>query len=64
MPAFDELRNELDALRDNQHYTVNDAFHKLVHQYHGTAEKIEQLVLFQEQLEQEGHQVTWPTLST
>ena len=59
MPAFDELRNELDILR-SQGLTPDDAFHKLVEDYHENAEKLEHFVHLQEQLECEGHPVTWP----
>lgn len=59
MPAYDELRNELDELR-SERLTVNESFQKLVEKYNKHAQKIEQLIYLQEQLEREGHKVSWP----
>ncbi|MEM9087852.1 MAG: hypothetical protein AAGC93_03815, partial [Cyanobacteria bacterium P01_F01_bin.53] len=60
MPAFDKLRNELDKLR-GKGLSVNNAFHKLVKKYHKNAKEREGLLYIQEQLEREGHPVTWPS---
>jgi len=60
MPAFDELRNQLDKLRQEANLTVDEAFHQLVEDYNEDAEAMEQLVYFQEELERKGYVVTWP----
>lgn len=59
MPAFDELRDELDILLDND-YEVNAGFQHLVKKYNQHTQIQEDLLLLQEQLESEGHEITWP----
>jgi hypothetical protein len=58
MPAFDELRNELDSLLE-EGYDIDSAFNELVQRYEQTADQIEKLTLLKQEKERQSFVIDW-----
>ncbi len=58
MPAFDELRNELDRLLEKG-YDIDKAFNELVQRYGQNADQIEKLTALKQEKERQGFMIHW-----